>query len=185
MCVTLGFACGLNPAPIPASYLAGREACQAWADAAGNRTGKGPDKRWSFFNEGTKECRRSEWPYYVALYRNGDFGFFEVLDLLLNPDVKFEDFVTGVLSRNKGTDFKRDGANTYVKFTGERIDFALSHDSRILNAPGQPNMAIFASGTYMNTEAPGKHHIVNPATGQSILLDDSNVMRPMRIERGR
>ena len=187
-CVTQGFACGLNPvSPIPDTYLKLGATCHKWADAAGTvsdagSTGAGPENPWAFFDQGSDGCNRNEWRYYVAFYRNGDYGFLEALDVRLNPDVKFDNFVGAVLANNKAARFNREGVNTYVKFNGDRISFTFSHDSRIVSAPGQPNMGIFASGTFMNTVADGKHVIRNPATGQTIVLDDSNMYNPVRIE---
>jgi hypothetical protein len=205
MCVANGFACGLRPV-IPDSYLKDRERCVARADAAGNRLqgsfgpwiflaeqgaafraravgAAGQSASWIFFDEGREGCQRSDYPYFVAFHYVDDLhsaGFLEAVDLKLEPSLTFDAFVSSVLANNRGAHFQGEGVNTYVKHDGTRIGFTLYHDSRVVSAPSMPRLDVLASGTVMNTLSWGHHVITNPATGDEIDLDDSDVMHPVR-----
>ncbi len=179
MCVTEGFACGLGPI-VPASYTNGRGGCVFSTDAAGHRAAPGSAAPWTFIDEGSPGCRRSAWPYYVAVYRREDWGFLEAFDVTLATGVGFSDFVARTIAQNAAASFHRDGTNTYVRYGGARIGFTLAHDSRVVSSPGEPDPGKFVSGTLMNSQAPGSFVFTNPATRQQILIDDSDMLRPLR-----
>jgi len=161
MCVTRDFACGMKP-QVPDRYQPG-------CVRAGGR--------FTFVNQ-SSPCGsgRHGTGYYVAVYRDQDFGFLEMFDTALNSAVSFDQFQDEVTRRNGASHFNRAGQNTYIKFNGERVVFELFPDSRVIGPPEAP---FFASGTIVNSNLnSGLVTIDNPATHQQIVLDFRDALQP-------
>ena len=170
MCVAPEFACGLN-AVIPNAMLPSGAGCvdQSRAD-------------WTFINASPACTNVPPYGMFVAVYKRGDVGLLEAFDTFVNPNISFDEFRGGVISKNGFRVFSRSGTNTYVTTTGRAIDFTIAHDSRIVkivNGPPVPNFgASFVSGTILEG-TPGFVTIRNPYTGQSLVLDDRDASHPV------
>ncbi len=183
MCVAPDFACGIYPI-IPRQVL--------------NRPYPNcvvKDGLWTFINM-AEPCYDGRSQFYAAVYQKEEslfFGFVEVFDAAVNPNITFQMFVgggntfpfnRGVKDRNSSRTYGGlQPSNTYVTTTGQEVTFRfVALDSRILNivnGPPVPSQSTLATGTIMNSEGQkGIIKIVNLYTGQSIELDDGKGLAP-------
>lgn len=177
--VTHDFACGLNPV-IPEAY----RSVALGVDGEGNRRlhdlGTMP---WIFIDQGkptTGVYASRERGYFVAIYRQEDFGFLEAFDVSLHPDVTFDGFVNSVLQRHAGRAFERAGRNEWQMLDGRRIEFELVPQSAVIEPFGDP---YFASGDILRSPiGSGIVSIENPWLRRRIILDASDFREPRRTE---
>ena len=94
-------------------------------------------------------------------------------------NLTFPEFINAVWQRNGTKQFStggNTGANSYQTLDGSQIAFQIGPDSLILN----PSPTSLVSGTFMNSDIPGRITIRNDRTGQQLVLDDSRAAAPVR-----
>jgi len=194
MCVAPNFACGINPI-LPEMM---NPDSQSYALQRGCAVKSGP---WTFIDF-TQGCRtdNDESPagFYAALYQFGGrsllgekikTGFVEVFDTQINPNVNFVDFTNHVIAANGNRHYHAFLThNVYVTITGQKIDFELAPDSRILRITNGPapvqSTTDMATGTIIESSGTsGLITITNPYLGSQLTLDDSDPYNPQEYER--
>jgi HYDIN/CFA65/VesB-like, Ig-like domain len=160
MCVARNFACGFNPVvpyattpdPSPKAGVAGT---------------------WSFLD---KHGDPNAYGYYVAIYKQDNFGFFEVCDTFSTGcGDTVADFIQKVHANNDDKTFSSSGTNTYRTIDGTLIEFSVA-DTKILNINGlppyDPNRT---SGDIINNDGKGMVTISNPLSGKMPLTLDATI----------
>jgi hypothetical protein len=156
LCVAPNFACGFNPKyadanmpdPTPKQGVAG-----TWHFADKHGDGDKPG-------------------YYVAVYTQDNFGFFEVYDTWTNPKglANIQAFIQKVHQNNDARTFSSTANNTYTTVMGDVIEF--SFDPHILSINGHPPYdPNRTNGTIINNDGNGTVTITNPAKGTTLTLD--------------
>jgi hypothetical protein len=160
MCVGPNFACGLNP-NVPADYP-GRA-----PDSAVAAAGLDP-ARWKVFD---RKGSAGSYGYYVAVYQQDDFGFFEVYDTFTNSQslVDVNAFMQKVHDNNPNATFSQSGVNTYKTVDGAVLGFTV--DARIVTINGVPPIRDRTNGDVINYDGQGIVTITNPGLpGESLVL---------------
>jgi hypothetical protein len=164
LCVWRNFACGTNPV-IPANYQN--------ADPGSLSVPQPGSGSWSFFDQSGGSVGQVA-GYYVAVYRQDNFGFFEVYDTWSNPQnlASLHEFAGRVFANNSGRTFSQSSVNTWTVVAGNVIQF--DADAHIVtidgHAPYDPNKT---NGDVINNDGTGVVTITNPFTGGSMTLDAS------------
>jgi hypothetical protein len=142
--------------------------------------------------------------YYLAIYQEtaGGLSLLEAFDCVLRPEVKFETFKAGVLTRNPGLALQSNVAAHYTTFNGNALEFVIWKngdgdrgsesgaevlsvvygDDHSLDAMGRADRkpGQLLNGTIMNSPGEAVVEITNPSRGTKITLDFSNRDRPRR-----
>jgi hypothetical protein len=141
--------------------------------------------------------------FFLSLLRDGDMTVIEALDTWLYPKVKFEDFKSGVVDKNKDLSIAGLQSNVEVQYTtynGSRIRFVIWNEvdgdhsrfgARVVSIAygSDPKDAIgdagtatdqFLRGTVMNNRGQGIIDIDNHFLNQRITLDMSDQAHPRR-----
>jgi hypothetical protein len=192
-CVGPRFACGIDP-----------EVPEAIPDSC--REQRGP---WTFFDFTSASCPLKH-GYYVALYRRvcdtplcsleaagatrgGQFGFLEASDPEEIGAGGYAAFRDGVLARNGASPFGSESLNRYVTSAGDSIEFRpLPSDLKtwaIHAINGVRQEARFsrwplASGDVMTSDGKGLVRFVHPRTGERVVLDYRDPIRPRKAVSG-
>lgn len=166
LCVAPHFACGLNPDGLnDANYPPG---------PGDERNSPG----WSFINKGGAP---GAFGYYVAFYRQEDFGFLEVYDTFKPNAISFADFKAQVHANNDQRVFVRDGVNTYKTIDGTVIEFRVVEAAEIVTLNGAPPYdKTRTNGSVINADGQGLVTIKNPALGLQLTLDARDPRNPVR-----
>ena len=158
LCVAPNFACGLN-LRIPYTYTTMPDP-NPKAGAAGT---------WQFID---KHSDLGKPGYYVAIYQQGNFGFFDVYDTWKNDNgvTDINDFIGRVHANNDAQTYAATGTNTYKTVAGDVIQFTL--DPHIVSINGhQPYDPTRTNGDVINNDGQGTITITNPVLGKSLTLD--------------
>jgi hypothetical protein len=152
--------------------------------------------------------RASEPGFYLAIYEQEDgFGLLEALDTWLHPEVTFEVFKAGVLSRNGRITLRNGIPSIYRTHNGGVLHFEvwaeLSHGFPAVPLAGARVLAVgyglgdphdaqgdagnqtsiggeFLRGTILNSRQDGVVEITNPVAGTTLRLDLEDPLRPKR-----
>jgi hypothetical protein len=164
MCVAPNFACGLIPpgqtSAIPGSYVIAKQ-----EPAKPPATGV-----WKFIDQHSPTAGAPG--YYVAVYEQDGFGFFEVYDTSTDPlkVVDITDFENRVHKNNDGRTFSKADPNTYTTLDNSILQFTA--DAHIVTINGnQPYDPSRTNGTIINNDGHGTVTISNPALGKKLTLD--------------
>jgi hypothetical protein len=167
ICVARNFACGLNPV-IPDAYK-NLPSEQFQTD--------GP---WSFIDK----SQPGPFGYYVAVYQNDGFGFFEVYDTKTDEQglQSFADFKQRALANNGTRTFTNNSDNNFYKtISGSEIQF--NPDSKIITIDGHPPYdPNRTNGDIINYDPKTMTiKITNPyfQGGKTLTLDASNPPNPI------
>jgi len=98
-------------------------------------------------------------------------------------NLTFAQFVTSVLGRNGSKNFTTNGdnagANSYVTTAGTQVPFRIGPESWILTQ----RKSNLVTGSFMNSDIPGRITITNDRLGEALILDDSTSYAPARTLR--
>ena len=160
LCVGPNFACGLGP-NVPADYP------NKVPDADVNAVGLDP-AHWTVFD---RKGSAGPYGYFVAVYRQEDFGFLEVYDTFKNtpPLADVHAFMQKVHDNNPGATFSRSDVNTYHTVDGTKLQFLV--DARIVSINDVAPDRSRTNGDVIDNDGNGTVTIKNPVTGKSITLN--------------
>jgi hypothetical protein len=198
-CVAPDFACGFN-AVVPQALQT--NGCYFVVDGTGRPNGNGP---WSFVDFASSGCNSDpDFGFYAAVYApasgsGGDaVGLFEAHPR--DASLTFQQFRTGVLARNGSTVFNASGVNTYVKTSGEAIQFVIPGTnanamSWSVVGTGNPGLDALgtditqwplASGDVLNSMGhSGLVSFDNLGTGERVVLDYTDRGEPRWLQLSR
>jgi hypothetical protein len=145
----------------------------------------------------------SEPGFYLAIYREGDFGLLEAFDTWLHPGMSFAQFQARVLAANGSISLQNNVEAYYTTLNGNRLRFVIWTGGVRANAAyagaqvlgiqygsGDPadaigdagnNSAAFLNGTVMGSPAESVVEIYNPGLRTKITLDLFDKWRPRRL----
>jgi hypothetical protein len=162
--------------------------------------------RFLFVNRGLPGREANNRPelagFYLAIYREGEFGFLEAHDVWLHPELTFQQFKDRVLAANSNMHLESNVEVWYKTQNGNRLRFVIWNNGERDNArmgakvlevdygTGDPTDRLgnagndtnpFLNGTILNSGAEAIVTISNPFLGTKIVLDMSDWRHPKRI----
>ncbi len=134
---------------------------------------------WIFIDRGHRGENRPG--YYLAIYKPNRWGFLEAYDTWdHNNGLTFDLFVQGVTRKYGNTRFELLAMNNYTTQSGRTIQFIVSPATDIVSVNGRKPQSAFLSGDVLNSDGSGKITITNPAVGQRVILDMTDMYHPSK-----